>query len=84
MARKPGQKQKEKPAGCAGESEQRKRNIGEEESTVDSAKFESCDEIAKRMCEEKRVGGKEERDGRKKGRDGMGSEVCGSSKFLNS
>ena len=50
------QKQKEIPAGCAGEGTQNKRNIGEEKRTVDSAKFEFCDEITRR-CEGKGEGG---------------------------
>ena len=47
MARKPGKKQKENPAGCAGESKQMKANIREEKRTVDPAKFEFCDEITR-------------------------------------
>ena len=50
MARKPGKKQKENPAGWAGES-----NRGEdirEKRTVNSAKFEFCDEITRRRCDE--------------------------------
>ena len=41
-------KKKEFPAGYAGEDKQSKRNVGEEKRTVDSAKFEFCDEITRR------------------------------------
>ena len=40
MARNPAKKQKENPAGCAGEGEQSKGDIGEEKRTVDYAKFQ--------------------------------------------
>ena len=53
MARKPAKKQKENPAGCAGEGKQRKGNIEEEKRTADSAKLEFCDEITRRSCEGK-------------------------------
>ena len=53
MARKPGKKQKENPARCTGEGKERKDNIGEEERTIDSAKFEYCDEITRRRCDGK-------------------------------
>ena len=56
MARKQVEKQKENPPGCAGERRQSKGNIGEEKRTVDSAKFEFCDEITRRRCEEKGEG----------------------------
>ena len=50
MAKKPGKKQKENPAGCTGEGKQRKGYIGEKKMTVDSAKFKFCDEITRRRC----------------------------------
>ena len=50
-------KQEDNPAGCAGDSEQSKGNIGEERRTVDSAKFEFCDEIRRRSCERKEAVG---------------------------
>ena len=34
LARKPVKKQKENPAGCAGEGKQSKGNIGEEKRTI--------------------------------------------------
>ena len=46
-------KQKENSAGCTGEGKQSKGNIGEEKRTVDSAKFEFCDETMRRLCEGK-------------------------------
>ena len=39
ITRKPVKKRKENPAGCAGEGNQSKGNIGEEEKTLDSDKF---------------------------------------------
>ena len=51
MSRKPGKKQKENPAGGAGEGKQRKGLVGEEKWGVYSAKFEFCDEIMRRVCE---------------------------------
>ena len=39
LARKPVKKQKENPAGCAGEGEQIKGNIGEDKRMVASDKF---------------------------------------------
>ena len=48
MARKPGKKQKEYPAGCAWEGKQRKGNIGEEKRTIDSANLEFCDVTRRR------------------------------------
>ena len=50
IARKSRKKQKENRAGCAGEGKQRKGNIREEKRTVDSVKFDFCDEITRR-CE---------------------------------
>ena len=82
MVRKPVKKQKENPAGCAGEGKQSKRNIGEEKRTVDSDKFQFCDEMKRRSYE-----GKEGRGGRKwvwKEGGEREREACGSSKFLNS
>ena len=53
MTSKPVKKQKENPAGCAGEGKQRKGNIGEEKRKVDSDRFEFCDEITRSSCEGK-------------------------------
>ena len=46
-------KQKENPAGCAGDCEQSKGNIGEEKRMVYSAKFKLCDKT-RRRCEGKK------------------------------
>ena len=46
---KAGKNWKEYPAGCAGESEQRKGNIGEEKRTVASTTFSFCDEMTRAM-----------------------------------
>ena len=42
-------KQKENPAGCAGEGKQRKGNIGKEKRTVYSVKSKLSVEITRRM-----------------------------------
>ena len=86
MVRKPVKKQKENPAGCAGEGKQSKRNIGEEKITVESAKFEFCDEITRIRCEEKKEGRRGVGGSGGGGREGVRGEGedCGSSKFLNS
>ena len=52
--RKPVKKQKENPAGCAGEGKQSEGNIGEEKRTV-STKFEFCDEITKKNVCRRRI-----------------------------
>ena len=44
-----------------------KGNIGEEKRTVDSVKFEFCDEITKNKCERKRKGVNLEKESRRKG-----------------
>ena len=54
MVRKPLKKQKENPAGCAGEDKQSKGNVNKR--AVDSVKFEFCEEITRR-CEKKGGGG---------------------------
>ena len=46
----------ESPAGCAGEDKQSKGNIGEEERTIDSVKFEFYDDITRRRREGKGEG----------------------------
>ena len=51
-------KQKENPARCAGECKQSEVKIGEKKRMVDPAKFEFCDEITRRMCEENGEGGR--------------------------
>ena len=65
MAWKPAKIHKETSAG---ESKQRKGNVGEEKRTVHSAKSEFWEEIKRKSCD--REGGKRMmwREGRKKGR----------------
>ena len=68
MVRKPGKKQKENPAGCAGEGKQKKGNIGEEKRKMYSAKCEVCNETTRRRCEgRKRVRVKREGKNKEKG-----------------
>ena len=50
IAWKPGKKQKENPAECAGNGKNSKGNIGEKKRAIDSTKFEFCDEITRRWC----------------------------------